>query len=120
MAARGSHWSFLEKARFEQALQKHGLFARRIIIDTVAAGTEKQVNAYAERYRRRKKLGAKATYEAYRDSLALTQTNIASDLLPAAGAGRGCCRNGIGFGWWWWYRYRYRSWVVCYPESITS
>lgn len=60
MAARGSHWSFVEKARFEAALLKYGPFAWQHIIRCVATRSEKQVKAYAARYRRRKKLAAKA------------------------------------------------------------
>lgn len=59
MAARGSHWSFLEKARFEAALHRHGPFAWDRIIDAVGTRTEKQVKAYAARYRRRKRLAAR-------------------------------------------------------------
>lgn len=59
MAARGSHWSFAEKARFEAALRRHGPFAWDDIILAVASRTEKQVKAYAARYRRRRKVAAK-------------------------------------------------------------
>lgn len=59
MAARGSHWSFIEKARFEAALLKYGPFAWDEIIKAVGTRTEKQVKAYAARYRRRKKLAAR-------------------------------------------------------------
>lgn len=60
MAARGSHWSFLEKARFEAALHRHGPFAWDRIIAAVGTRTEKQVKAYAARYRRRRRLAAAA------------------------------------------------------------
>lgn len=59
MAARGSHWSFIEKARFEAAVLKYGSFAWDDIIKAVGTRTEKQVKAYAARYRRRKKLAAR-------------------------------------------------------------
>lgn len=59
MAARGSHWSFIEKARFEAAALKYGPFAWDDIIRAVGTRTEKQVKAYAARYRRRKKLAAR-------------------------------------------------------------
>lgn len=59
MAARGSHWSFAEKARFEAALLKYGPFAWEEIIRHVASRTDKQVKAYAARYRRRKKFAAR-------------------------------------------------------------
>ncbi|CDF34560.1 unnamed protein product [Chondrus crispus] len=59
MAARGSHWSFAEKARFEAALQKYGPFVWDDIIFAVGTRTEKQVKAYAARYRRRKKLASR-------------------------------------------------------------
>lgn len=59
MAARGSHWSFIEKARFEAAALKYGPFAWDDIIKAVGTRTEKQVKAYAARYRRRKKLAAR-------------------------------------------------------------
>eukprot|EP00177_Eucheuma_denticulatum_P008648 GFKZ01015737.1.p1 GENE.GFKZ01015737.1~~GFKZ01015737.1.p1 ORF type:complete len:285 (+),score=46.30 GFKZ01015737.1:77-856(+) len=59
MAARGSHWSFIEKARFEAAMLKYGPFAWDDIIKAVGSRTEKQVKAYAARYRRRKKLAAR-------------------------------------------------------------
>lgn len=59
MAARGSHWSFVEKARFEAALHKYGPFAWDDIIKAVATRTDKQVKAYAARYRRRKKFAAR-------------------------------------------------------------
>lgn len=58
MAARGSHWSFAEKERFEAALLRYGPFAWEEIIRAVATRTEKQVKAYAARYRRRKKLAS--------------------------------------------------------------
>lgn len=64
MAARGSHWSFIEKARFEAALQKYGPFEWDKIIRAVGTRSEKQVKAYAARYRRRKKLAAQAQLEA--------------------------------------------------------
>lgn len=67
MAARGSHWSFVEKARFEGALHRYGPFAWQHIIKAVSTRTEKQVKAYAARYRRRKKLAAKAQRDAIND-----------------------------------------------------
>lgn len=73
MAARGSHWSFLEKARFEAALHKFGPFAWRAIIRAVGTRSEKQVKAYAARYRRRKKLAARAAMEAYQESVNVHQ-----------------------------------------------
>lgn len=68
LAARGTHWSFLEKARFESALHRYGPFAWRSIIRAVGTRSEKQVKAYAARYRRRKKLAAQAALGAYRQS----------------------------------------------------
>lgn len=59
MAARGSHWSFLEKARFEAALHRYGPFAWDRIIEAVGTRTDKQVKAYAARYRRRKRMAAR-------------------------------------------------------------
>lgn len=78
MAARGSHWSFLEKARFEAALHKFGPFAWRAIIRAVGTRSEKQVKAYAARYRRRKKLATKAAIEAFQDSVTLHQNAVPS------------------------------------------
>lgn len=69
MAARGSHWSFLEKARFEAALHKHGAFAWNAIISAVGTRSEKQVKAYAARYRRRKKLAARVVCDPYRQTI---------------------------------------------------
>eukprot|EP00178_Gracilaria_changii_P021086 TRINITY_DN6263_c0_g1_i1.p1 TRINITY_DN6263_c0_g1~~TRINITY_DN6263_c0_g1_i1.p1 ORF type:complete len:367 (-),score=88.09 TRINITY_DN6263_c0_g1_i1:1155-2147(-) len=77
MAARGSHWSFAEKARFEAALHRYGPFAWDHIIRAVGTRSEKQVKAYAARYRRRKKLAAKAQQEAVR-AFATAQLNAAA------------------------------------------
>ncbi|PXF44426.1 hypothetical protein BWQ96_05869 [Gracilariopsis chorda] len=85
MAARGSHWSFAEKARFEAALHRYGPFAWDHIIRAVGTRSEKQVKAYAARYRRRKKLAAKAQQEAVR-AFATAQLNAAAAAAAAAAA----------------------------------
>ncbi|CAN8071496.1 unnamed protein product [Agarophyton chilense] len=82
MAARGSHWSFAEKARFEAALHRYGPFAWDHIIRAVGTRSEKQVKAYAARYRRRKKLAAKAQQEAVR-AFAAAQLNAAAAAAAA-------------------------------------
>lgn len=114
MAARGSHWSFLEKARFEAALHKYGPFAWRAIIRAVGTRSEKQVKAYAARYRRRKKLAARAAMEAYQESvnvhqqilspndrssaIAVAPAPIAGSMAPhVATAANGMPMHGSGF-----------------------
>ena len=82
MAAHGSHWSFVEKARFEAALHKYGPFAWDQIIRTVGTRSEKQVKAYAARYRRRKKLAAEAQLEATELFPIHNPTPLAPSLSP--------------------------------------
>lgn len=91
MAARGSHWSFGEKARFETALLQHGPFAWRAIIRAVATRSEKQVKAYAARYRRRKKLAAKAAMDALRENM----TTAVMAGFPSPDMQTNCNRNNI-------------------------
>ncbi|KAI0564419.1 Myb [Gracilaria domingensis] len=93
MAARGSHWSFAEKARFEAALHRYGPFAWDHIIRAVGTRSEKQVKAYAARYRRRKKLAAKAQQEAVR-AFAAAQLNAAAAAAAAAAANHSLALSG--------------------------